>query len=503
MVILSGLAALGAIAVCVASIFKRDTLKSLYFSLLALAVVFYLLGNFFEVVSTTYDAAKVAMRISYLGVPFIPTIWFFSVREYCGKPLNNITMLLMLVVPTIFSYLAFTWESNNLLFTGIQFYGEPAVSQLGFIPGPVNPYRLLYQFSINVIGILTIVYQYRHGTPRFRKQASLFLVSALIPFFTTGTFLLLIGSRIVDITPFGLAFTLLLFFFTMQRYGIQNFSSIIKDNVVENMLEGVLLFDQDGTYMMSNRTSKVLFPELENTPIGQHLDAMSFLPFTASVFTANDGVQQEFTRSYDGTLRTYNVSINRVVAKEKLLGYSITIYNITSFKNIVSELEVQANRDPLTGVYNRRFFFQRGQLALEQAWRTRAHLSVIMFDLDFFKRLNDSYGHAYGDYVLRTTAALCVQNLRKTDWLCRYGGEEFCILLPDTPLAGAQAKADYIRTVLSQHPFEEEGICTTVTASFGVAALQESEDPESLEDLIKQADANLYKAKAQGRNCVV
>ena len=124
-------------------------------------------------------------------------------------------------------------------------------------------------------------------------------------------------------------------------------------------------------------------------------------------------------------------------------------------------------------------------------------LSVVMFDIDFFKRINDTFGHDSGDVVLKSTALRVRELLRSSDCAARFGGEEFIILLKETPLDAAMAIAEAVRARIAGTPFDAVG---HVSASFGVASWDHKEDSHAL---IKRADEALYAAKSKGRNCVV
>ena len=151
-----------------------------------------------------------------------------------------------------------------------------------------------------------------------------------------------------------------------------------------------------------------------------------------------------------------------------------------------------ALHDSLTGAANRRGFMDR----LAQAQQQQALLSLVMIDIDHFKRINDRHGHAAGDGVLREVAARLRRQMRGADLLGRLGGEEFALLLPATDLAGALAQAELARQALRREPMVIAG---TVTASFGVAQWDGS---ESAADWLHRADLALYQAKAKGRNRV-
>ncbi|NUU00320.1 diguanylate cyclase [Herbaspirillum robiniae] len=167
---------------------------------------------------------------------------------------------------------------------------------------------------------------------------------------------------------------------------------------------------------------------------------------------------------------------------------------------LITQLQTSSNTDFLTGLLNRRAFFSYGEQQMAVAQRYERDLSVVLFDIDYFKRINDSYGHLSGDAILRGVAQTASQLLRKVDVLARYGGEEFIVLLPESDLAQAQAVAEKLRAALAHKDFEiDGGQHIRISASFGVAALV---DGRGLEQLIKLADTALYVAKEQGRNRV-
>jgi diguanylate cyclase (GGDEF)-like protein len=163
------------------------------------------------------------------------------------------------------------------------------------------------------------------------------------------------------------------------------------------------------------------------------------------------------------------------------------------------ELERLAITDTVTLVRNHRFFQDQLKIEVERANRHSRALSLIMVDIDHFKQFNDSFGHPAGDSVLRQVAARLSDGVRTLDTVARYGGEEFGILLPDTDAQGAALVADRLRSSLSSAPFTGPDFGPTqVTISLGVASVPlHATNPQ---DLVRKADAALYRAKRQGRN---
>ena len=165
------------------------------------------------------------------------------------------------------------------------------------------------------------------------------------------------------------------------------------------------------------------------------------------------------------------------------------------------ELTILATTDSLTGLLNRRCFLEKAEAEWQRSQRYQRSLAIIMVDIDFFKRVNDTYGHAAGDVVLRKVTEALGSNKRATDILGRLGGEEFALLLPESAIGGAQVVADSLRKIVADHPVPlPDGTMVPVTASFGVACSGRAND--SIKDILNRADEALYDAKQSGRNQV-
>ena len=174
---------------------------------------------------------------------------------------------------------------------------------------------------------------------------------------------------------------------------------------------------------------------------------------------------------------------------------------IFKMKYQYTEKEFMSVLDGLTGLYNRRQF----EIGLEQEFnRTKRHpsdFSLAILDIDFFKKVNDNYGHQYGDYVLKTVASLMKQSFRKTDLLYRYGGEELVMIMPETNVEGAMIPVQRLRRMVEEYDFDYNGVKAKVTVSIGLTMNYQS--MVSSADILKSADEALYKAKEGGRNRVV
>jgi diguanylate cyclase (GGDEF)-like protein len=169
--------------------------------------------------------------------------------------------------------------------------------------------------------------------------------------------------------------------------------------------------------------------------------------------------------------------------------------------NLFRETQRLAITDGLTGIYNNRHIMDLTERELKRAKRYQRHLCAILFDLDFFKQVNDRFGHLTGNMVLQTVTRLCSASVRESDLIGRYGGEEFLIITPETDIAEAAEIAERLRQGIEKMRIPTEKGDVHVTISLGVATCEPGSDL-SLQELIRRVDEALYVSKAKGRNCV-
>ena len=316
-------------------------------------------------------------------------------------------------------------------------------------------------------------------------------------------------------------------------------SSVIPDRVrtaFDGFTEGVMVVDPGGRIVLANTAFRQWVERAKTSLQGQLIQNVpwlqSVLPSDPNDYpwmramaqgSVQRGAQLEFPQESGEAIKTVVNCAPIQDARGKVRGCIVTFDNVTEVENINQqlratmadleksreqieqqneELRTLANRDPLTGCYNRRAFFERMDGLFAASRDGSQPLSCIMTDIDHFKSFNDRYGHAVGDQVLRAVSRNLGGGLRDVDLLCRYGGEEFCIILPGVGVEEACAIAERLRAEVESRAGKSvrttQGI--VVTSSFGVAVLRpDTADPA---DLIDQADKALYEAKTGGRNCV-
>jgi diguanylate cyclase (GGDEF)-like protein len=226
----------------------------------------------------------------------------------------------------------------------------------------------------------------------------------------------------------------------------------------------------------------------------------------ARIEVLGDGIIMQDLGSTNGTLVN-----GKPVARHQLMdGDRVQLGNLTILKfNFLDNIEDtfneqlynQANKDFLTQIYNKKYFLDRLKMEFSYSRRHEVSLSLIMFDIDHFKKINDTFGHAAGDFVLRELAAQIQAIKRQEDLFARFGGEEFVLLLRDTLKENAIQTADKIRSRIEETEFLFENQKIPITISIGVATFS-SNNYKNYETFFRAADNYLYRAKKEGRNCV-
>jgi diguanylate cyclase (GGDEF)-like protein len=242
-------------------------------------------------------------------------------------------------------------------------------------------------------------------------------------------------------------------------------------------------------------------------PFGKELEELThaFNAMSVSLRQERDNLEER-VRERTIQLEGLNDQLQLDIAERERVERSLKNANelmkiqVAEIRKLQSELREQALHDPLTGLYNRRHLSETIEREIAIAEREQKHLSVIVMDLDHFKNINDTFGHQVGDQYLIAFAALLRNRIRKSDIACRYGGEEFLLVLPGTSLENAVKRAEEIRREYANTTLPGRGINDRVTISMGVATYPLH--GEESEEIVIKADKALYMSKENGRNRV-
>jgi diguanylate cyclase (GGDEF)-like protein len=250
-----------------------------------------------------------------------------------------------------------------------------------------------------------------------------------------------------------------------------------------------------------------LMPEVDGTELCRAIRSQSRDYYTCIILLTSKCSPEELIEGLEAGADDYVIKpINPGELRVRLKGCRRILDLENSLRESLAEIRLLSIHDPLTGAFNRGYLDQQLAHEIQRACRYQHPLSLILCDLDYFKLINDTYGHQTGDDVLK----VCVQNISDSirhniDWVARYGGEEFIIALPETDHIGCRVVAERMRERMATTPCRTASETISITASFGTATFSPAlkTTPTTSEELIRLADTHLYQAKQAGRNRVV
>lgn len=309
-----------------------------------------------------------------------------------------------------------------------------------------------------------------------------------------------------------LSFSLLLVFtvFALMIHRTKMVRMLNESNVrykgyIEHSPEGVYIVDNKGKYLDVNRAATIQTGYSYDELLMLSIPEITYPDDINTAVSAFMKLQETGAVSVELRLKKKNGGFTQVIVNATKLqdgNYMAFCVDITEQKRIESELEVLATTDPLTHVANRRHFLEFGDNELSRSKRYGRPFSILMMDIDHFKRINDKYGHAAGDAILAELAATCRTMLRDADMIGRLGGEEFAVILPETDTDGAYALAERLRKELAAMSVVNISGIIKITVSIGIAAYHPG-DNANLDSILAMADKAMFAAKDLGRNRVV
>lgn len=289
----------------------------------------------------------------------------------------------------------------------------------------------------------------------------------------------------------------------------EQFCKSMLDAYVVVNAEGKILKSNPAAALVTGITSKQLL-KIDSLNSALSL-SISEKPITAAEILQNmvpTRIDDLIGTTNQGTELNLTIGYFPFINEGNVIGAFILIRDVTAETQLQGKYKDKASKsitDPLTGLFNRAHFeeymtVEEKRIVDLPVGSDHRNLSVIMGDIDHFKKINDKYGHPAGDYVIKTVAGIFHKTFRKTDVVCRYGGEEFLVILPASDHLGARVAAEKVRQAIESYVFDFQGTVIPVTMSLGVAQLIVGQ--EHGKDAIARADAALYQSKQNGRNQV-
>ncbi len=389
------------------------------------------------------------------------------------------------------------------IYSDANYHGIEAFILGGMASGAIvinTPIRLNYPaFMIPMLSLLTLYYLYLNDTPHL-------LMAAMVV-----AFMLILWSASVNFRNLQFEKHTMLQVTTDALNELQESEQRLKD-ITTSMGEGVFVINKTGALTFINPEGERMlgwtFNELTEGDEDiyskihkeENIPEKSLIQRSAKDDKILHSDKEEFKRK-DGKSFPVSITAAPIHSKDKSKeGVVVVFQDITVQKELESKLEKLALHDALTGLYNRGSFNEALNDELFRAHYYDRNISLLIIDIDFFKKVNDTYGHQAGDKILKSIANIILSSIRKSDYAARYGGEEFVIILPDANTEKAIGLAENIRVSVEQKKFKiSKNEAITLTISIGVGSSSIEISPKLL---IETADKALYKAKENGRNQV-
>ncbi|MCK0470209.1 histidine kinase N-terminal 7TM domain-containing protein [Halalkalibacter sp. APA_J-10(15)] len=460
-------------------------------------------GYTFEILVESFEAKKFWMRFSQLGVYGSAYCYFIFALQYCGyskwfqgKYLVPISLPLILT-----PILIWTNDYHFLLHTTVSLEQAGSLSFIQYERTILSLLFIVYAYFLICISFFILYRAYKHSIHPFNRQYAILLIGLLIP--VISMLLDLLGFN--PFAPFAptsivLIFSGLFIAWGLFRYRLFYIWPIARDQLIEKMKSGVIVTDISGTLIDQNPSAKEIITQdfrnfgQDSLTIGQnwHEQLDEYEQWKKSYSSLRE-VQIEVTP--DSKIY-YEVSVSPLKNyKGQFIGHLTTLMDITSRKWTEKRLFIQATTDYLTRVHNRRHFVDLSKRAFSKSLEEQTSFSLMIIDIDFFKSINDTYGHNVGDQVLHQFATICSDLLGHDKIFGRIGGEEFAVTLPKTSLDQAYETAKTI-----QQTFERTELTATIKLTVSIG-LSTKKGNDTFDKLLLEADQLLYEAKEE-RNTI-
>lgn len=457
----------------------------------------------FELTSSSLKTIKLWVSMEYLVMPFIPAFIFLMCSEYVGQKISSRNYYILFSFPCFTIFMQATNDLHHLYYSSVALRSDVPFPIIKLEYGPFFYIHALYMFFCLAISILTMVQQLKNASLMFRIQILTMTAGLIFPIIANYFYLNDLGPYGIDLGPVSMSLSFIFHSISLLSFKMFNVIPIFRDTVFERMKEGVIVINQNSVILDYNYAILPIIPTLNSYVIGKSLN---------EVLLDNQKLKEIIEKGADcdyewqqGNDKVYHqVQFSLVLDKRlRIIGKIVSFVNITEKIEMQEKLKQIASIDGLTQVYNRTYFLKRSEELITSLCKNEINVSLIMFDIDFFKKINDEYGHESGDIVLCHVVKLAQATIRKEDIIGRYGGEEFIILLPHTSLEEAYNLANVIRIKVSESftAVHEMNIRTTLSLGVSHLAFNSGNDAGiAIQSLMREADQALYNAKRSGRN---
>ena len=508
--------------------FRKHSRAVLYFTPMMLFVGEWCITSFLICISHGNHATMLWIYARYTGLALMVPFFLGFVCDYTGHErwLTRNKLLLLFVIPVMTIFLSWTNDIHGLMIEDIHYSMDgPVLYVDGVTFGSYYWVHTIYCYSIIMSGIFLLVRMSIQSFYLYRRQAITVTLGAAIAIAATACdAFALVPAFKHAISPIGFTIMGIAFSNSIFRHQFLNIVPIARHMLVDSMLDGMIVLDKKGIVVDINYAAQKCLAIHHSSVIGHPVaESLNMWEQCSRLTEDNPHLQSELLIENTGGEKIYDVRFSRIYNRQsRHIGYLVLLHDITLRKKMDIELRIsndtlkkqlqeinvlqfqlqkQVVRDPLTGLFNRRYLEESLEQSKNLAERGGFPLSLLMADIDHFKEINDTHGHQIGDRVLVWLSAQLCANTRSGDLIYRFGGEEFLILLQNASPEIAAMRAEKIRAAIETAICRCEGTVVKITISIGTATFPI--DGQDMETVIRAADTALYSAKSGGRNRIV
>lgn len=482
---------------------KRELCGALAFAGIMIAFFFHTVGYAFELINTDLEIIKFWLKFEYIGVAFYPFLIIILAQQYTGTKnwVKIVTFPIYLSLSLLTLIFVITNDMHHLYFKSLTIDYSTVFPTLAIERNIWFWIQFIYMVYATLYALISYSRYYFKSTNIFRLRSIYMMIGIIGPIITGAFYLTKFAPINIDLVPFSYIFMSIIWIISLAKYRLLEFAPVTYKKVFEHMAEGVIVLDKNNHIVDFNPASVKVFKELEETKKGNLADIL-FRHYPQLLRLEAYNGQIIIDKVYG--IKSYNVRMSLVYnRKNDPVGKIILFNDTTKEYQMMNVLKEHATIDDLTGLYNRRFFFEKCQEVLHEKVVGNANLYFVLIDIDYFKKVNDTYGHQAGDYMLKEIAKLCKNSIRENDFLGRYGGEEFALLLHDQSIENVYKIIERIRNNICNTYFTfKKHLHIKITASFGIYEFYQQKN-ESMSEIFMKADIALYQAKSEGRNRTV
>lgn len=469
-----------------------------------IASCFYVFGYAFGLTGSSLAEIEWMTRMQYLGLPFISPLYIILVMQFIGLDtyLTRKLIAKLFVVPVVTVLVVWTNDMHHLFYRSLTVQLVDSYLLTEFTIGIFYVIHGSYTFGCLFAAIMLLLWNRRKIKSAYNLQLFAMTAALLIPMVASFLYLIGLFPYNMDPVPIVMCVTSGFYLIVILSFRMMKVAPIAKELVFEHMRDGVVVLDSFDQIVDFNEAAQQMIPGLANSFIGKNIfESWNQLMGTPKLPSWPDddrlAVEEELHWKHGGKKVHCLFRAFPILQKnEQLGGRTIVFTDITKEIMLREALEERANKDGLTRIFNRAKFIEASNSLIA----AKKNLSIILFDIDRFKAINDTYGHDVGDEALVHVVEVCSSLLAAEYIFARYGGEEFVLALPDVCLEEACQFAEDLRAQIAASAFTAGSESISVTASFGVA---EGGKHPALAKMLKEADQALYAAKRKGRNTVI